>query len=257
MPIVYTKTGKKILKKAKSMCVLPYKFDASVYDFVLGETVYDLSAIIGDSIVLEQQDGNSQEKYNEFTSEPLVKNVTTGEWRFTAQCLDLQNAVLKALFAAYYNDAKGASAVRDDYAELYVYIRIKFFDTSLPDVVLPKVLMNSKLLLQQMRTRASQCNIGGTAMSRKCSVVDTEAVQSQSSGTLVPFSDPIEGSTTYSIESPVLFVPSQSPVLVINHHDDINKIGVYDQPLFEVEGSDDCCGRDRTVSDDSPGIYEL
>ena len=118
MSIVYTNTGRRLLRKAQSLWVLPYVYNSSLNDYVLGQTVYDLSAIIGDSITLEQQDGDAQTKMNEFTNEPLVKNISAGECRFTAQCLDLQNAVLKSLFAAYFNDSYGIAALRKDFPTL-------------------------------------------------------------------------------------------------------------------------------------------
>lgn len=255
MPIVHTQTGKKILRKAKSLWVLPYRYDSTVGDYVLGQTVYDLSAIIGDSITLEQQDGDTQTKNNEFTNTPLVKNVTSGEWRVTAQCLDLQNKVMKALFAAYTND-NGAAAMRKDYETLYAYIRVRFNDTSVPDVIMPKVLMNSKLLLQQMRSRGSQGNLGGTAMATLCAIILTTA-SSGNPGTLLPLSDTINGTTIYEVDSPVLFVPQASKTLILNRRDDEQGCRYYDEILTSPSTNQDCCAHNRVVSDDALSQYSV
>ena len=205
MPIITTNTGRKIFRKADSLLVIPYVYNSTYGDYVLGDTAYDLSSIIGDSITLEQDDGDTQTKECEFYSEPVVKNVTMGEIKITAQCLDLQNAVLRALFGSYYNNSAGASAIRKDYETLYALIRIRFSEEDTPDVYLPQVLLNSKLLLQQMKTRGAQGNLGGTVLARVCSVID--------SGTsLLSFSDPVKVNNVYQIETPILMLTAKDTV---------------------------------------------
>lgn len=256
MPIVTTTSGKKLLKKAKSLWVIPYVYNSTLNDYVLGQTVYDLSAIIGDSITLEQGDGDTQSKNNEFTNEALVRNITAGEWKITAQCLDLQNGVLKALFAAYYNDTIGAAAMRKDYETLYAMIRVRFADTTTPDVYLPMVQMNSKLLLQQMKTRGSQGNLGGTAKSRKCAIVRTAATSSEA-GALYPFTDMIYGTTLYSLDTPVLLLPQTAKILIMHHEDSENGETVYDELLTNISSNQDCCAHNRVVDNDAPSAYTI
>lgn len=253
MPFIETKKGKKILRNPESLYVLPYVYDDTLNDFVLGQTIYDLSAIIGDSIVIEQDDGDVQNKVNEFTNAPLVRNATSGEWKVTAQCIDLQNNVLKSLFAAYYNDTAGIAAMRGEYETLYALIRIRFSDASIPDVYLPKVQMNSKLLLQQMRSRGSQGNLGGTALSRECAVIET-APTSEHDGELYGMTDMINGVTLYSVSTPLLFVPRDNSVLILNHRDDDSGESVFDE-ILQDPGTNDCCAHDRVVNDDSPSTY--
>lgn len=253
MPIITTKTGKKILRKPESLWLLPYVYNENFNDYVLGQTIYDVSAIIGNSITIEQEDGETQSKTNEFTNEPLVRNVTSGEWKVTAQCLDLQNNVLKALFAAYYNDTAGISAMRGEYETLYALIRIRFSDTSIPDVYLPKVQLNSKLLLHQMRSSGSQGNLGGTALSRECAVIET-APTSEHDGELYGLTDMINGVTLYGVSTPILFVPRDKNVLILNHRDDEAGESVFDE-ILNNPGNNDCCARNRVVYDDSPSTY--
>lgn len=250
MPIITTNTGRKIFRKADSLLVIPYVYNSTYGDYVLGDTAYDLSSIIGDSITLEQDDGDTQTKECEFYSEPVVKNVTMGEIKITAQCLDLQNAVLRALFGSYYNDSAGASAIRKDYETLYALIRIRFSEEDTPDVYLPQVLLNSKLLLQQMKTRGAQGNLGGTVLARVCSVID--------SGTsLLSFSDPVKVNNVYQIETPILFVPKNKVMLVLHHVEDGSNVMVFDEIKSEMDASSDCCEHYRNVSPDTPGSYSI
>lgn len=198
--------------------LVPYVYDdsADVNDYVLGSDVYDISAVIGDSITLEQKDGDVDEKFNEFVRTPIVRNVSAGSYDFTAQCLDLQDKVLKSLFGAYTatgtnGNVKGIAALRDDYQLLYAMIRIRFKDESLSDIILPKVQMNSKLLLQQMKSRGSQGNVSGTALSRMVAVVDKDSENPM----VLDF-----GEENFAPFTPVLFVPREYTPMVLHHKDD-------------------------------------
>lgn len=223
MSLIETKTGRKFLRKAESMMLVPYVYDDTdgVEDYVLGSEVYDISAVIGDSIVLEQKDGEVDEKFNEFVQSPLVRNVTAGTYDFTAQCLDLQDKVLRALFGAYTASGtngvvNGVAALPDDYQLQYAMIRIRFHDINLSDVILPKVQMNSKLLLQQMKTRGSQGNVSGTALSQRVAVVDRDAA----SPMVLQFGSGTVGESTFVPVTPVLFVPRGYTPMVVHHKDD-------------------------------------
>lgn len=223
MSLIETKTGRKFLRKPESMMLVPYVYDDTdgVENYVLGSEVYDISAVIGDSIVLEQKDGDVDEKFNEFVQSPLVRNVTAGAYDFTAQCLDLQDKVLRALFGAYIASGtngvvNGVAALPDDYQLQYAMIRIRFHDTNLSDVILPKVQMNSKLLLQQMKTRGSQGNVSGTALSQRVAVIDRDAVSPMA----LQFGSGAVGDSTSVPVTPVLFVPRGYTPMVLHHKDE-------------------------------------
>lgn len=209
MALIETKYGRTVLKKAESMKVVPYVYDNSVGDYVLGEDVYDISAVIGDSITIEQSEGNSEAKYNEFVGAPLLESVSGEKYVFSAQCIDLQNSVLKSLFGAKtVSSVAGAAAFNDDFVTRYVLVRIRFSEDNAPDVLLPKVNLNSRLFVNQLDTRVSQGNISGNAMPRNVAIIDKnddDKVLQFSSG---------EGNT-YTPFAPVLFVPHGYTPLVL------------------------------------------
>lgn len=253
MPIVKTDSGRIYFKKTKQMLVLPYRYDNNLRQYVLGQTLYDISSIVGDTISIEQGDGEVQTKNNEFKNVPLVRNATTGEWKFTAQCIDAQHAVLKSLFAAYtYEDIQNtsvkAAALRSDYVTLFALVIVRFADTSMPDVWLPKVQMNNKFMMQQMKTSVVKCNIDGVIVPSKCGVVmSTEQVQSRTRYNLMPFSDIVNGRLEYTPEVPILFVQrSAMGVLVYNH--DVGDSTYYDMPNLS-DNNQDCCSHGYVVND--------
>lgn len=256
MGIITTKDGRKVLKKAASLTVVPYVWDSTAKDWVLGGVAYDLSAIIGDSITLEQSEGDKDKKKNEFTPVPVIENITSGDWGFTAQCLDLQNNVLKALFGALTaTETQGGmdydfAAFLEDYTTIYALVKISFRDTDTPDVYLPKVLLNSQLTLSQMKTRGSQGNLAGTAFVQMCGVMSKDIATLH----LIQFTD-MNNQGVYAMRTPILFVP-QGYTPVFLH--DIAQNGTHTfsrLDLSVVSGS--CVSHDIAVANISTGIYTI
>lgn len=204
MSLITTNSNRIVLKKAASMMVVPYVYDNTVGDYVIGNDVYDISAVIGDSITLEQSDGNTEAKYNEFKASPLIESVSDSKYAVTAQCLDLQDKILRSLFGAM-TASNGAVAFNDDFVLIYALIRIRFKDSSSPDVILPKVQLNSKLFINQLKTRASQGNIAGSALSCHCAIRNS-MVSATSFHTH-------NGKETYTPYTPLLFVPREKSAL--------------------------------------------
>lgn len=202
MALIETKYGRTVLKKAESMMVVPYVYNGTVKDYVLGNDVYDISAIIGDSITLEQSDGDSTTKDNEFTSSPLIEMRSGAKYAFSAQCVDLQNKTLKSLFGVMTNDSvEGVVAFHDDFVPLYALIRMRFEDESTPDVLLPKVNLSSRLFINQLRTRLSEGNIAGTAIALPVAVTASLSLNA------LHFTDSNGDGSSYTPYTPVLFVP--------------------------------------------------
>lgn len=217
MSLITTNSGRIVLKNAESMMAVPYVYN-STYGWVLGSDVYDISAIIGDSTTLEQSDGDTTTKMNEFKSSPLLEMHSGGKFNFTAQCIDLQSSVLKSLFGAMtVTGVSGAIAFSDDFVEAYALIRIRFKESGSPDVYLPKVQLNSKLFINQLKTRLSQGNIAGTALATYV------AVQSSTPNTAMQFSSASSGNT-YTPYTPVVFAPKANNVLFYHHNRDSGNV---------------------------------
>lgn len=200
------------------MQLVPYVYDDEVGDYVLGEYAYDISAVIGDSIVLEQSEGEAETKMNEFSPTPVIENVTPGKYSFSAQILDLQNSILKAVFGALTATEEigghiyDLSAMGDGNETKQALVRVCFKDNNSPDVYLPKVSLDSQLLINQLKTHGSQGNLKGTALVQNCAVISN-----QTSGKLVEFTSPT-GEKMYMVRTSVLFVPKgYTPVFQYNN----------------------------------------
>lgn len=255
MPIIKTNNNRIIIKKAKSMCIIPYVYSEDIADYVLGDTVYDISSIIGDSITLEQSDGETTSKENEFTGEIIVENVSTGKMVFSAQCLDLQNNVLKAIFNTYTNSEAGITAFKKDFETNFALIRIRLQDNDSPDIYLPKVALNTKLALSQLKTRGSQGNINGTAMSTICSVIQT-TTDGVTPGLLEPFQD----DEIYQVDTPLFFVPRTKTPLFLHHIEYTGDFQVdsyyFDEIDFSVSQSSNCL-HNRVSTSENFSQYQI
>lgn len=248
MALVTTRNGRKWLRKAKSLMFVPYVYDDTIKDYVLGSQVYDVSAIIGDTISLEQDDGDTEEKYNEYHSNPIVSNNIIGDWKFTAECLDLQNAVLRLLLNAAIgysadeqDEVSGAVAMPSEYSTIYVLARIEFHDRQSPVVVIPKMLLNSRVLLSELRGNGSKSIISGVAKYKNVAIQDVE------SGYLMRFVG-AGYNNAFIVNTPVLFVPSGRTFMVEKYDDGTNhvfnsvsfnngEISAYDVTITENSGT--------------------
>lgn len=228
MSLITTNNGRIVLKKAESTMVVPYVYDSTVGDYVLGNDVYDISSIIGDSITIEQSEANKTTKENEFKASPLIETFSGSRYAFTAQCIDLQNNVLRSIFGAMtVSGANGAAAFNDDFVPIYALVRIRFKDTNLPDVYLPKVQLNNKLFINQLKTRASQGNISGISYAMNVGVRNASGVA------LSQFSVPSNGGSTYTPYTPVLFVPRNRAPLFYKKHQS-SALDVYSSVNFST-----------------------
>lgn len=149
---------RRVFTNLKAILFTPWTNESAI-----GETTYDLVNIVGDTTSVEQADNNVNEIEHEFSSEPLYENITLGKKSFTCDCIDFQNDVLKNLFG--WETTEGGDAFAPiTYKDLFCKIEMQFNSTN-DIVVLPKVKMNSKVVLSTMKSNVSKGTISGTCYS--------------------------------------------------------------------------------------------
>ena len=149
---------RRVFTNLKAILFTPWTSESAV-----GETTYDLVNIVGDTTSVEQADNNVNEIEHEFSSEPLYENITLGKKSFTCDCIDFQNDVLKNLFG-WVTTEGGDAFAPITYKDLFCKIEMQFNSTN-DIVVLPKVKMNSKVVLSTMKSNVSKGTISGTCYS--------------------------------------------------------------------------------------------
>lgn len=127
-----------------------------------GDT-YDITEVVADTTSIEQAENDSNVLEHEFSANPLFENITLGDKTFTCESIDLQDAVLKGLFGWKQlgsDNTKGVAAPTE-YKHLYATIELGFVNSQ-DEIVLPKVLLNSRAVIASMKTDASRATITGT-----------------------------------------------------------------------------------------------
>jgi len=124
-------------------------------------TTYDISDIIADTVNIEQDDPEVNTTESEFSDSPLFENTKLGKYNFAATCVDTQNDLVKAIFG-WSEDSTGTTKgvyAPTSYSYLYAEIVIGFANAI---VVLPKVRLDSKLVIGTLKTGQAQSQISGT-----------------------------------------------------------------------------------------------
>lgn len=157
MAITKTDTGKVVLANAAYIHVTPY-----VDEDTLGDTTYDIVDIVGDTLSFTPDDNTINAKDSEFKDDPLFENIMLGKYQFAATCIDFQNIVMTAIYGweADGDDVYAPTGYKDKFA----LIEVGFKNEDVI-VVAPKVKLNSKATLANLKTGTSEGAIAGTAYS--------------------------------------------------------------------------------------------
>lgn len=157
MAITKTDTGKVVLANAAYIHVTPY-----VDEDTLGDTTYDIVDIVGDTLSFTPDDNTINAKDSEFKDDPLFENIMLGKYQFAATCIDFQNIVMTAIYGweADGDDVYAPTGYKDKFA----LIEVGFKNENVI-VVAPKVKLNSKATLANLKTGTSEGAIAGTAYS--------------------------------------------------------------------------------------------
>lgn len=169
MPTTTTKldTNVRTFSNAIGMTIQPYSDNDT-----LGDTIYDVTEIVADTVSIEPDDNEVNTVDAEFRDTPLFENVTLGQVQFAATCVDFQNAMMKAIFG--WSESGTGVFAPTSYTDLYAAIVVKFTNA---DIVLPKVKMNSKAVIGTLKTGYGEGQLAGTAYAGYVKVGDANAVQ--------------------------------------------------------------------------------
>lgn len=129
---------------------------------VIGTDGYDIHDIVGDTFSLTQDDADRTEIPWEFGDDPLDENISLGNRNLTMQCLDFQNDIMTNLFGWEKDTAGDFVWAPAQYKDLWCTIILQFEGKS---VVMPKVKMDSKTALENLRTDIARGELSGVLYS--------------------------------------------------------------------------------------------
>lgn len=157
MAITKTDTGRIVFSQAEYVHITPY-----VDEDTLGTETFDIVNIVGDTLSFTPDDNTVNAKESEFKDDPLFENITLGKYQFAGTCIDFQNKVMKAIYG-WEVDGDNVYAPTG-YKDTYCVIEIGFKNEDVV-VVAPKVKLNSKATIANLKTGTGEGNLAGTAYS--------------------------------------------------------------------------------------------
>lgn len=157
MAIQKTDSGRIVFSQAEYVHITPY-----VDEDTLGTDTYDIVNIVGDTLSFTPDDNTVNAKESEFKDDPLFENITLGKYQFAGTCIDFQNKVMKAIYG-WEVDGDNVYAPTG-YKDTYCVIEIGFKNEGVA-VVAPKVKLNSKATIANLKTGTGEGSLAGTAYS--------------------------------------------------------------------------------------------
>lgn len=155
------KTTANSVKFTKPSYIVATVFQDGDTDTPSGD-VYILEDIKRDTTSITQ-DENSETKIERETSDtPIYSVVTLGNYQFSAECADTQADLLKGLCGFKVVDGKAYAP--STYVDLYAKIDVvkETAGGSLIAYVLPKVQLNSRVVIESLNSDLGKINLAGT-----------------------------------------------------------------------------------------------
>lgn len=128
--------------------------------------------VVRDTTTISQDDNDSTTIENEFSDDPILDIVSLGKFQFAVEVADIQTEILKN-FANYTYDSTAKKLFAPAaYQKTYVKIDLVFkngTDTDGSDkymsICIPKLQLNSRLMVESMNSNIARLNLAGTATS--------------------------------------------------------------------------------------------
>ena len=164
-----TNTGAKAVKLSKPthIIVTPYNGDAK------GTEVYDLDAVVPDTVSVSQDDNETNDIERETSDTPILSIITTGKYQFAAEVADTQADVLKAL-CDFTVDTDGKMYAPSTYKTKYCEVAVVFEQNSKNiALILPKLQLNSKTTIESLNSNLAKVALAGTAQLAEITLKDS------------------------------------------------------------------------------------
>ncbi len=182
MAVTRLDTGKVIFSNASFLKITPYTDEDTI-----GADTYDIVSIVGDTISIEPDDNEVNAIESEFTSAPLYENIILGNVNFTCNCIDFQSDIMKNIMGWTVDPQVGVSFAPTSYKDLWAMVEIGFQNPATPNVVIPKLKLSSRAIINTLKTGVSQGEISGTAYAAKMKVtVGSNSVTQETTISFVP-----------------------------------------------------------------------
>lgn len=166
MAIKKTDTTAIKIAKPKYILATPYVGNA------LGTTTYSFTDVLKDSTSITQDDPTTNNIDNELSDSPIRTNTVLGNRTFTTTIEDIQADVLKDFLGFSIDSVSNKAYAPASYSDVYAEIKVVLDKdgTDYVAYILPKVQLNSKMILESLSSSMAGITLSGTA--QNASVTD-------------------------------------------------------------------------------------
>lgn len=155
-----TNTGAGALKLVKPDAIVVTPFTGEETDDTPKGDSFVLDDVIRDTTSIAQDDNSTSDIECETSDTPILSVVTSGKYQLAAEVADTQKDLLVALCDFTYDETTKRVYAPAAYKTKYAKVAVVFGTKA---IVVPKVLLNSKVTMESLNTSIGKIALAGTA----------------------------------------------------------------------------------------------
>lgn len=128
--------------------------------------------VVRDTTTISQDENDTTSIENEFSDDPILEIVSLGKFNFAAEVADIQKDILQNFAGYIYDETAKKLFAPAAYIKKYIKIDLVFKNGTDAEgndlymsVCIPKLQLNSRLLVESMNSNIARLNLAGTAKS--------------------------------------------------------------------------------------------
>lgn len=134
--------------------------------------IFIFDEVVRDTTTISQDDNDTTTIENEFSDDPLLEIVSLGKFNFAAEVADIQKDILTNFAGYIYDATKKKLFAPSAYTKKYIKVDLVFKNGTDAEgndkymsICIPKLQLNSRLLVESTNSNLARLNLAGTAKS--------------------------------------------------------------------------------------------
>lgn len=159
------KTGATAIKLIKPKYIVVTMFNGTEPDDTPKGDSYIIETAVRDTVTLSPDENTSTDIECETSDTPILSVVTLGRYQVSSEIADVQDDILAAIggFTIVGDKAYAPASYTERYCKLDVAFEMA--DGTLTAFVIPKLQLNTRLMIESLNSNIARTNLAGTAQS--------------------------------------------------------------------------------------------
>lgn len=159
------KTGATAIKLIKPKYIVVTMFNGTETDDTPKGDSYIIETAVRDTVTLSPDENTSTDIECETSDTPILSVVTLGRYQVSSEIADVQDDILAAIggFTIVGDKAYAPASYTERYCKLDVAFEMA--DGTLTAFVIPKLQLNTRLMIESLNSNIARTNLAGTAQS--------------------------------------------------------------------------------------------